>query len=30
VAWFMSVLFGDTGAITALMLLVMYLEYKLK
>jgi len=30
VAWFVSVILGDTGATTALMLLVMYLEYKFR
>lgn len=30
IAWFVSTLLGDTGAITALALLVMYLEYKLR
>ena len=28
--WFFATLFGDTGAITAAMALVMYLEYKLQ
>jgi hypothetical protein len=30
VAWFIATLLGDTGAITAAALLVMYLEYKMK